>query len=657
MKKPALLNNRRGRTALMGAFLAIALLAGAAWQLWPQAAKPAASGAAALMLEQLKESTQPWLENRRDLSTLVADLRDKRIASAALDRDAVYISTKDGARYWLPDQSGRIADLLLQRYADGSGELFPLSLFRTDGEAPWYAGALSYAPFGVLALLLLAMLAVKMRPYAVLRKSTGVGFDGVIGAHEAKQALTDVTAYLRDPSAFVELGARPPRGVLLTGEPGTGKTQLAKALASEANAAFIQVTGSDFSSMYFGVGIQKVKALFQAARRQAPCIIFIDEIDGIGKRSEQTRSSDAESNRIINRFLTEMDGFDASSGVLVVGATNFPNSLDAALLREGRFDRSIAVGLPTLADRGALFRLYAGKLRRAADIDFAQLARNSVGLTPAAIASIVNQAALLAARDRAARVEMEHMVEAIEISRIGAKPDGVTPLSDAERTRIAVHEAGHALVAAALNTGRVEKVTILPRGQALGVTLVTPLEDKRLHLESELRGRIQMLLAGRNAEQLYFHEVSSGAGQDLQEASKLALSMVGALGMGPAGSLLSLQAVREAHIEFDSSETLRSADALLQQLNRECFALLQRMKPALDEISQRLLDEESVPGEAVVEAIARLPVHDLEMALKPLRQRAHGGLERVALSAYDQEQPFELGAAPAEPDEEGPGMA
>ena len=657
MKKPALLNPRQARALFLGLSLIVAVLAGVAWQLWPHAPKPAASGAAAVMLEQLKESTQPWLENRRDLSTLVADLRDKRIASAAVDREAVYISTMDGARYWLPDQSGRVADLLLQRYADGSGELFPLSLFRTDGEAPWYAGALSYAPLGLLALLLLGVAALKMRPYQVLRKSTGIGFDDVIGAHEAKQALADVTAYLRDPSAFVELGARPPRGVLLTGEPGTGKTQLAKALASEANAAFIQVTGSDFSSMYFGVGIQKVKALFQAARRQAPCIIFIDEIDGIGKRSEQTRSSDAESNRIINRFLTEMDGFDASTGVLVVGATNFPNSLDAALLREGRFDRSIAVGLPTLGDRDALFRLYAGKLRRAADIDFAQLARNSVGLTPAAIASIVNQAALLAARAHAARVEMEHMVEAIEISRIGAKPDGVTPLSEAERTRIAVHEAGHALVAAALNTGRVEKVTILPRGQALGVTLVTPLEDKRLHLESELRGRIQMLLAGRNAEQLYFHEVSSGAGQDLQEASKLALSMVGALGMGPAGSLLSLQAVREAHIEFDSSATLDSADALLQQLNRECFALLQRMKPALDEISQRLLDEESVPGEAVLAAIARLPVHDLEKALTPLRQRAHGGLERVALSAYDQDQPFELGAAPAEQDGQGPGMA
>ncbi len=656
MKNPSFPKSRRGRGLLLGLSLGVALLAGAAWRLWPPAPQPAASGAAGVMLEQLGESTQPWLENRRDLSTLVADLRQQRIASAALDRDAVYVTTKDGARYWLPDQSGRVADLLLQRYADGDGELFPLSLFRTDGEAPWYAGALAYAPLGLLGLLLLAVAALKMRPHQALRKSTGIGFADVIGAHEAKQALADVTAYLRDPSAFVALGARPPRGVLLTGEPGTGKTQLAKALASEANAAFIQVTGSDFSSMYFGIGIQKVKALFQSARRQAPCIIFIDEIDGIGKRSEQTRSSDAESNRIINRFLTEMDGFDAGTGVLVVGATNFPNSLDAALLREGRFDRSIAVGLPSLEDRAALFQLYAAKLRCADGIDFARLARSSVGLTPAAIASIVNQAALLAAREHALRVEMEHLFEAIEISRIGARPDGVTPLSEAERRRIAVHEAGHALVAAALHTGRVEKVTILPRGQALGVTLVTPLEDKRLHLESELRGRIQMLLAGRNAEQLYFHEVSSGAGQDLQEASKLALSMVGALGMGPAGSLLSLQAVREAHIDFDSSATLGAADSLLQQLNRECLALLQRLKPALDEISQRLLDEESVAGEAVMAALDRLPVQDLERALGSLRPLSPASLERVAASSFDQDRRFER-VPSAEQDGDRPGMA
>jgi len=419
------------------------------------------------------------------------------------------------------------------------------------------------------------------------------------------------------------------------------------------------VTGSDFSSMYFGVGIQKVKALFRTARKQAPCIIFIDEIDGIGKRAEQQRSSDAESNRIINQFLAEMDGFDGASGVLVLGATNFPNSLDPALVREGRFDRSIAVALPGLDDREALFRLYAGKISAATDLDFPQLARSTVGLTPAAIAYIVNHAALLAARAGAKQVDMAHFVDAVETCRIGEQPSGVTPMSATDRKRIAVHEAGHALVAAALNVGRVEKVTILPRGQALGVTLVTPVEDKRLHMYSELRNRIQMLLAGRGAEQLYFHEVSSGAGQDLQEASKIALSMVGALGMGPRGSLLSLQAVRDAHLDSDPREALEAADELLQQLNQECLALLQRLKPALDQITERLLECETVPGEEVLAAVAAIPA-DRGHGISPW----HGpvsGLERVAASGFDDGTGALFDLVAGEPKDttepEGPGMA
>ncbi|HAF90148.1 MAG TPA: ATP-dependent Zn protease, partial [Pseudomonas sp.] len=384
--------------------------------------------------------------------------------------------------------------------------------------------------------------------------------------------------------------------------------------------------------------------------------IFIDEIDGIGKRAEQQRSSDAESNRIINQFLAELDGFDGSSGVLVLGATNFPNSLDPALVREGRFDRSIAVGLPGLDDREALFRLYAGRVRAEQDLDFAQLARNTVGLTPAAIAQIVNHAALLAARAGAGTVAMGHFVDAIETCRIGEKPAGVSPMSETERKRIAVHEAGHALVAAALKVGRVEKVTILPRGQALGVTLVTPVEDKRLHLHSELRARIQMLLAGRGAEQLYFHEVSSGAGQDLQEASKIALSMVGALGMSPSGSLLSLQAVRDAHIEFDSGEAIRAADDLLRQLERDCLALLQRIRPALDAITTRLLDEETVPGEAVYAAIATLPEVPQEASVSHIVGHALHAIDRVAASALEHAEHFEL-SPQDNPRDDGPGMA
>lgn len=654
MKSPRLLQGRRGPVLSIFLLVAIAICV-AVWQLRPTAPSTPATGAAVTMLHELQDSTDPWQANRLDLSVLMGDLRGATIASAAIGKDAVYISLHDGLRYWIPDQSGRVAQLLLDHYASSEGQLFPLTLFETDAEAPWYRLVLPYAPFILLLVSALGYLAFKSQTFHIQRKGSGISFADVVGASEAKQALSDVTDYLRDPSAYAALGARPPKGVLLTGEPGTGKTQLAKALATESNASFIQVTGSDFSSMYFGVGIQKVKALFRTARRQAPCIIFIDEIDGIGKRAEQQRSSDAESNRIINQFLAEMDGFDGASGVLVLGATNFPNSLDAALVREGRFDRSIAVGLPGLNDREALFRLYAAKIRVEDDLDFAQLARNTVGLTPAAIAYIANHAALLAARTAAIKVTMAHFVDAVETCRIGEQPSGVTPMSPSDRKRIAVHEAGHALVAAALKVGRVEKVTILPRGQALGVTLVTPVEDKRLHMESELRNRIQMLLAGRGAEQLYFHEVSSGAGQDLQEASKIALSMVGALGMGPNGSLLSLQAVRDAHIEFDSGESIRAADNLLKQLDRECMTLLQRLKPALDDITDRLLAEETVPGEEVVAAIERLPEHHHEANISSIIGHAMSSIDRVAANAMENE-PF-LDLTPVEhPEDDGPGM-
>ena len=441
MTKSFFLRHRRlfGAAALCIALLALTL---AYWQSRTPATPPAGDVSAA-MLAELRQSTAPWTAQRRDLSALVRDMRDGRIASAALSDEAVYVTTREGQRYWLADQSGRIGEMILRDYGSGA-MLFPVSLFDTDGEAPWYRELKGQWPLLLILLLGIGLVVWKLRPQQALKHDTGVRFADVIGASEAKLALQDVTTYLRDPAAFATLGARPPKGVLLTGEPGTGKTQLAKALAGECGAHFIQVTGSDFSSMYFGVGIHKVKSLFRTARKHAPCIVFIDEIDGIGRRGEQSRSSDAEANRIINQFLTEMDGFAADSGVLVLAATNFPNSLDPALLREGRFDRNIAVGLPGLAEREQLFRLYAGKVKAADDLDHAQLARNSVGLTPAAIAYIVNHAALLAARERHAEVTMRHCVDALETCRIGEQPTGVSPLSDAERTRIAVHEADSA---------------------------------------------------------------------------------------------------------------------------------------------------------------------------------------------------------------------
>ena len=272
----------RHRRLLGGIALCIALLAMVAVGYWQsiRPTTPPAGDISAVMLVELQRSTAPWTANRRDLSTLVGDMRGGRIASAALSDEAVYVSTHDGRRYWLADQSGRVGEMILRDYGSGAA-LFPIGLFDTDGEAPWYHELQSQWPFILLLLLGAGFGVWKLRPQQALKHNTGIRFADVIGASEAKQALQDVTSYLRDPAAFAAVGARPPKGVLLTGEPGTGKTQLAKALAGECGAHFIQVTGSDFSSMYFGVGIHKVKTLFRTARKHAPCILFIDEIDGI----------------------------------------------------------------------------------------------------------------------------------------------------------------------------------------------------------------------------------------------------------------------------------------------------------------------------------------------------------------------------------------
>ncbi|MET0377433.1 MAG: AAA family ATPase, partial [Spongiibacteraceae bacterium] len=320
---------------------------------------------------------------------------------------------------------------------------------------------------------------------------------------------------------------------------------------------------------------------------------------GIGRRtaSERGDAAESEGNRIINQLLAELDGFTHDSGVIVIGATNYTDRVDAALLREGRFDRKIQMALPTVADRTALFDLYAKKISTAADIDHVQLARLTIGLAPAAIAYIVNHAALVAAKRNAQVVEMSDFLEAIEVCRIGELPLTATVLTEAERERIAVHEAGHALAGYLLEVGNVEKVTIVPRGQSLGVTLITPASDQRLYVRSFLENRIKMLLAGRAAELLCYSECSSGAAQDLKEASKIALSMVATLGLGDDGNLFSLDALSELNMRPDLNGPIASAEQMLQRLGRECEDLLRLQRPALDAIMRALLQKESIDGD------------------------------------------------------------
>ncbi len=579
----------------------------------------------------MRGAPAPWFAQERDISVLDAELRGGKVRTVGFAEDAILVTNDDGIRYFVADAGrGRIAELVLSSYRSDSAARFTTitldGVRRPSATLGGTAGRiLESATRGLAALLpfvLLVGAAVVYRRGGFgefrLAARPAIRFSDVIGAAEAKSAVADILAYLRDPAAFAALGARPPRGVLMVGPPGTGKTRLAQALAGEAAVNFICASGSDFSSKFFGMGPQRVKSLFKQARRHAPCIVFIDEIDGIGRRTTGGHGpAEAESNRIINQLLVEMDGFEPGAGVIVVGATNLAEMLDAAMLREGRFDRRVHVRLPDVADRADILRLHAAGVRCGHDVDFQQLARMTTGLTPAALAAIVNHAALLAARAGLQRAEMHHLVEAIEVSQMGEPNGSVRALTEAERERVAVHEAGHALIAQALGVGQLEKVTIVPRGGALGVTLVTEPQDKHLRLRSELEHRILMLLGGRSAEIMCFGEASSGAVQDLKEASRIALAMVGQYGLGPSGSLFSLDALENDLAAAHATEhAVNEARGLLASLEARCLATLAELRPALDAVALALQERETIDGPDVAAAIraARTPARALHVA-------------------------------------------
>jgi cell division protease FtsH len=426
-------------------------------------------------------------------------------------------------------------------------------------------------------------------------------FTDAIGQEEAKAALNRVKAFMQDPVHYAKLGAVAPRGVLLVGPPGTGKTLLAKALAGESKANFISVDGSYFTATFYGAGVNKVKALFNLARRNAPCVLFIDEVDGIGKRSHGGDMGGAESelNRIINRVLVEMDGFDALDNVVVVAATNHEDNIDEAMRRPGRFDMLVRLSLPTLPERQKLFDLYINKLAHDGRADTAVLARMTVGMSPADIANTVNKAASTAAEAHAPQVTSEHFLGAIETHQMGGEVSAIKDLFTQDlRDRLAYHESGHALVGHWLKAGIVERVTIEPRGRALGVTYITRDTEDPLYKQSELTSRLAMMLAGREAELLVFDSVSTGASDDLKRASELAINMVGSLGFSNAFGLLSVAGVPKELLGPDiQAAVLREARLLLEQAQATCQQLLQANRDRLDGLAQRLLERDVISGD------------------------------------------------------------
>lgn len=445
-------------------------------------------------------------------------------------------------------------------------------------------------------------------------QQTGKTFKDVAGQEEAKNSLKEIVDFLNDPKKYQAIGAKMPKGALLVGPPGTGKTLLAKAVAGEAGVPFFSISGSEFVEMFVGRGAAKVRDLFKQAREKAPCIVFIDEIDTIGKKRDgQGLSGNDEREQTLNQLLAEMDGFDGSKGVVLLAATNRPDTLDPALTRPGRFDRRIPVELPDLKGREDILRLHADNVKCSPSIDFNVIARASAGASGADLANIINEGALLAVRDGRKMVVQKDLEEAIETVIAGEQKKGAV-ISNHERMIVAYHEIGHALVAAKCkNTAPVHKITIIPRTKgALGYTMQVEEEQHNLVSKEEAYQRIMVYTAGRCAEELIFNSITSGASNDIEQATKLARAMITRLGMSDNFGMTALETVNNAYLGGDtslacSSETASKIDEevvnLIKKAHDEAYQILNDNKMKLHELAKFLYERETITGEEFMEIL------------------------------------------------------
>ncbi len=439
-------------------------------------------------------------------------------------------------------------------------------------------------------------------------EQTGKTFKDVAGQEEAKENLQEIVDFLNNPAKYKEIGAKMPKGALLVGPPGTGKTLLAKAVAGEAGVPFFSISGSEFVEMFVGRGAAKVRDLFKQAREKAPCIVFIDEIDTIGKKRDGAgMNGNDEREQTLNQLLAEMDGFDGSKGVVLLAATNRPDSLDPALTRPGRFDRRIPVELPDLAGREAILKLHANDIKCSNNIDFNVIARASAGASGAELANIINEGALLAVRDHRKTVVQKDLEEAIEIVIAGEQKKGAV-ISNRERMIVSYHEIGHALVAAKCkNTAPVHKITIIPRTKgALGYTMQVEENEQNLLSKEEAFQKIMVYTGGRCAEELIFNSITSGASNDIEQATKLARAMITRLGMSDEFGMTALETVNNQYLGGDTSlacsnETATKIDeatiSLIKKAHDEAYQILEDNKMKLHELAKFLYERETITGE------------------------------------------------------------
>ncbi len=567
----------------------------------------------------------PWMQQRQvkevDYSKFISMTESKQIDKVEIksqDNEIIFTAKKDSGTVY---KTGMVDDEELTKRLYDSGAEFSGEI---QQQASPVVSLLMYWVLPIVIFILLGRyMSKKMMDKAggnsmmfgmgksnakvYVQSSEGIRFDDVAGEDEAKENLAEIVEYLHNPGKYREIGASMPKGVLLVGPPGTGKTMLAKAVAGESNVPFFSMSGSEFVEMFVGMGASKVRDLFKQAKEKAPCIVFIDEIDAIGQKRDGRIMGNDEREQTLNQLLTEMDGFEENNGVILLAATNRPESLDPALLRPGRFDRRVPVELPDLKGREDILKVHAKKVRMEDNADYQKIARMASGASGAELANIINEAALRAVRDNRRQVTQEDMEESIEVVIAGYQKKNAI-LTDKEKHIVAYHEIGHALVAAKQNhSAPVEKITIVPRTSgALGYTMQVDEGNHYLMSKEELENKIATLTGGRAAEEARFGSITTGASNDIEQATKLARAMISRYGMSDSFDMVAMETVNNQYLGGDTSlscspqtqqEIDRAVVETVRRQHKKACEILSENRDKLDELAEYLYEKETITGE------------------------------------------------------------
>lgn len=572
----------------------------------------------------------PYMTQRRiqqvDYGTFMTMTEEKSIGQVEVQENQILFTDRDGKQIY---KTGKMEDLGLVERLHASGAEFTGEI--VEEMSPFMSILLSWVLPMVLFIVLGQFLAKKLMDKAgggqnsmmfgmgksnakvYVKSSEGIRFSDVAGEDEAKENLAEIVDYLHNPGKYKEIGASMPKGILLVGPPGTGKTMLAKAVAGEANVPFFSMSGSEFVEMFVGMGASKVRDLFKQAKEKAPCIVFIDEIDAIGKKRDGQIGGNDEREQTLNQLLTEMDGFEGNTGVIILAATNRPDSLDPALTRPGRFDRRVPVELPDLKGREEILRVHAKKIKIADNVDFNKIARMASGASGAELANIVNEAALRAVRDGRKYATQSDMEESIEVVIAGYQKKNAI-LTTKEKMIVAYHEIGHALVAAKqTNSAPVQKITIIPRTSgALGYTMQVEEGNHYLMSKEEIENKIATLTGGRAAEEVIFGTITTGASNDIEQATRLARAMITRYGMSRDFDMVALETVNNQYLGGDSSlacsaQTQTQVDqqvvATVKKQHEKAMQILLENRGKLDELAQFLYERETITGEEFMDIL------------------------------------------------------